>query len=470
MDTTSTITTTITTNTDKTSSVAILIAQLEKLLSINHEFVKSIQRPNVLISALKQLNDMIEMELFKLSIVETIQSSMINVYSQKNKTCKNKFDNQMLHFCNYGDPGTGKTRASKLLAKIFYGMGIDYDNQIYNVTQSKDEKNNVYTDKLQEITASLIEIKQQAVLSLNEYKTLKENYAKKQIVNSNVRNDSIGKKEGTNLVNKINENPQQEKLNSSWKDLNASLMSINESVNSVIENVSIIGESVQENNEKINVNIDDDPNVEESVYCVVCGRNELVAKFAGQTAGQAYDFLMTNRFKTIIIEEAYDLINGDRSGYGDEALVQINRFMDEHPTWAIIGFNGYQEKLEETIFTAQPGLLSRISRFYHMTHYTSKGLGQIFKLQLESLDLKLDDSIDINKFFSDNITLFSAFGRDTFHFAHSIKTVYFSHLFTGIFESVLKGENSDIKFVINKEIFDMVVGRFKDLRFKSTEN
>src|SRR5690606_9578537 len=41
--------------------------------------------------------------------------------------------------------------------------------------------------------------------------------------------------------------------------------------------------------------LDDDPNVDESVYCVICGRNELVARFMGQTSGLAYNFLMENR-------------------------------------------------------------------------------------------------------------------------------------------------------------------------------
>jgi len=479
-------------NLNQPNDVESLISQLERLLSVKNPLIKSIRRPKVLISALRQLNELIEMETFKSNIIETIHGLMINSYYKKNSNKKNKFDNQMLHFCNYGDPGTGKTRASKILAKIFYGMGIDYGNESLEVSESKDNQDDFYNNKLGEITNSLIDLKQQSALAINEYKILKEAYAKKQVVSSNMKNDILSRKESLINRNEISANSirngennnnnfstrsesSQDKLTMSWKELSACLNSINEAIENACSSASEMGDELNNKNDKNNKqgidelnDLDDDPNVPESVYCIVCGRNELVAKFAGQTAGLAYDFLMANRFKTIIIEEAYDLYNSDRDGYGAESLVQINRFMDEHPDWVILGFNGYREKLEDTIFHVQPGLRSRITKFFHMTHYTSKGLSQIFKLQVESIDLKLDSSLEINQFFSNNISQFSAFGRDTFRFAHLTKRVYSSLLFNDVFTAVINNSNKEIDFIIRKDILDLCLIRYKESSFKSS--
>jgi hypothetical protein len=468
------------------NDVETLISQLEQLLAKKHPFIKSINRPKVLISALKQLNELIEMDTFKTSVIETIHGLMLNVYCQKNGNKKNKFDNQMLHFCNYGDPGTGKTRASKILAKVLYGLGIDFGNETQDKPDIKDEKHQFYTDKLEEITSLLIEIKQHSALAQNEFKTLKDAYARKQVVPSNMKNDTLTRKEGARIreesLTKSSEVTSssssssaeksaglQDKLNTSWKELNASLCGITESITVACETAADIGEELQvEEDEKVKkeIDIDDDPNVQESVYCVVCGKNELVAKFAGQTSGLAYDFLMANRFKTVIIEEAYELYTSDKDGYGAEALVQINRFMDEHPDWIVIGFNGYREKLEETIFHAQPGLRSRISHFFYMSPYTAKGLAKIFILQLESIGLKLDPNINLEVFFEENYGNFTSFGRDTLQFSHQVKKVYFSSLFNDVFNSVMKDETKQISFTINQESFDNVFRRYKELSFK----
>jgi hypothetical protein len=429
--------------------ISQLILRLEKLVENKHKIAEFIKRPRVLISALKSVNDLIEMDTFKTSIVEMIQGTMVNVYTNSNKN--GKFDNQMLHFCNYGSPGTGKTKSSKILAKIYYGIGMDTNLVIEKEPVSS--KSDIDSDKLEELTEALSEMKQQYSLAYTEFNSLKGRLLKRRV---------------SKIGDTIAPNRTEEANNRSWRSLGASLKNMDESLEDatrisigIHEDLDVISTNIIEE-----VNVDDDPNVSEDTYCVVCGRGELVAGFIGQTAVQAYEFLLSNMGKTVIIEEAYSLYEGDRDTFGKEALVQVNRIMDEFPNDIIIGFNGYMKELNESIFLVQPGLKSRISKYFHMDGYTANGIALIFREQMALINLEIDPSLELVKFFQRNMESFSAYGRDTFRFAHCIKDYHYSTIFTDVFESMLSKKEYKVNNTINGKIIRISFVRYKSLMFK----
>lgn len=457
-------------------SILDLIYHIEKISNQEKDGARYIKRPRILISALQQLNEVIEMEDIKQTCIEIVCTFLIGKYHKvKGKAGIDK----VFYFCNYGDPGTGKTKASKIIAKIIYGMG--YDNKITNKEQRLDNKLEELTDyinnlskstKIAQINFNLLKDKQPKRYTAKQLKNSPENTNKSKSLpedekeSSKLGIDSLPSSENLHKITKICRQLSTEDILSkisksttihirrnseeiSWKELEASLSMSNVTIKKAEELITALL-TTEESKE---VDNDDDPNLDESIYCIVCGRNELVAKFMGQSSGLAYDFMMSNRGKTIIIEEAYVLYEGEKDIFGIEALVEINRFMDERPGEASISFNGYGNLLAESILRAQPGLKSRINYFLNMPGYKPKGLIRIFQNQIADVDIFLSDDVKIEDFFTNNMQYFTSYGRDTLRLARIIRRTYlFSNFDKLAYESEIQG-----KFIISAKIFKMAV-------------
>lgn len=415
--------------------VAKLITQIEKMLAENNVLIKVIRRPQTLLAALRELDTIIEMQALKKDIVEQILSYCIHKHRQ------NKSMNKVLHFCNYGNPGTGKTYASKIIAKIYYALGcVEFSSH-----EHKEKKEDPHQAKWRFLDTELKTLTQDLDIIRKNYFLLKERHYAKKVVKST--SASI-----------IGRNPvvRTSSGEDSWKAIEQALTSTEETLTASKNITEIL---LHTNTPDVKEDKEDNPDVDEKVYCVVCGRNELVAKFMGQTAGQTYDFLMANRGKTIIIEEAYVLWTGERDIMGFEALVEIHRFMDEHPDEAIIGFNGYEKLLLETIFKIQPGLQGRINNFYYMKGYTPRGLASIFTKQVRELNMNLQD-IDLCVFFEQYSMYFPSYGRDTLRLVRQLETTHIAatfYLFC-VDASAIANQN----FILTKEVFDAAVKTYID--------
>lgn len=365
------------------------------MLLLKSPLVKVIRRPQILLSALRELDTMVEMDALKEDMVDQVISYCVNGsrFSQEEEKSPRR---RVLHFCNYGDPGTGKTYASKIVAKVYYGLGF-----MEQARERKENAEDTSTGKWKFVAAKLETLQEEVAKLRKNYLLLKEKHAVRK----------LGK----------TASPTEE----GWRYLETNLSLTEETLTTLSRVVEFTP-----NREQFTSTEDDDPNVAEEVYCVVCGRNELVAKFMGQTAGQTYDFLMANRGKTIIIEEAYVLWTGERDIMGFEALVEIHRFMDECPEEAVVSFNGYERPLLETIFKIQPGLQGRLNKFYQMKGYTASGLANIFTKQVSELRLKLSTQVpELISFFTEHGSHFPAYGRDTLRLARQLETTYLAKTF-----------------------------------------
>jgi hypothetical protein len=456
------------------SCIDKLISRIERSLTEKDFLHKFIKRPKTLISALEQLNEMVEIDNMKQTLVEWIYVLLLDEFQNSKYPTKN---NRVLHFCNYGEPGTGKTYASKIVAKIFYALGFSYPTLGRDVFNTKNESPLQTSTKL-----AVSELKQQASIAGINLSKLKEFHPKKRLIKSPSFKSITGKSEAEEtswreLENSLrNTNLILERLSvelgiesKSYSDSKSSLDNLRKSSleESPPKTRSISGDYKSSNlveslkmqsdikvrNVSESSDIDDDPNIDESVYCVVCGRNELVARFMGQTSGLAYDFLMANRGKTIIIEEAYSLCTGDKDLYGIEALVEINRFMDERPNEIIIGFNGYEKLLLETIFRVQPGLKSRIEQFFDMSGYTPEGLTKILHKQAYTQGLLIDEKVGVVSYFRDNMKYFTSYGRDTLKLAKIIRR-------TCAYALIEDSLDYDSEFVLGQKIFDLATQKY----------
>ena len=147
----------------------------------------------------------------------------------------------------------------------------------------------------------------------------------------------------------------------------------------------------------------------------VVSRKDFVAEYVGQTAIKTRKLLDNHRGKVLFIDEAYSLLNDMKDPFGLEALTELNQFMSEHPNEIIIVFAGYKDKMQEGIFTIQPGLARRCMWHFECRGYSGIELYQILCCQLaaEGWYIPEADQQAIAELVIKNKHLFPNFGGDT---------------------------------------------------------
>lgn len=374
------------------NEVKNFIVKIRKL-NDKYEIIKNTINLNELIDQLLELDDLVEIYNVKTVILKHIEMLIILTMSNKNTSDKMITDDHMLHTVFYGHPGVGKSKTAKILAKIWRALGILKNMNINTQINSK------------EILTRINSIR-------SKYLNLYE----------------------------VHNNPEYKESKQMWK-------AYANSWNEIKSELSFLADKVHSN--VVNKVVISDP-VSDELY-VIAGRENFVAEYSGQTAIKTLNFLKSCLGKCVIIEEAYLIYHSDSDIYGMEALTVLNRFMDEFAPYIAIIFTGYEDKLRETIFTAQPGLKRRCQWIFNLKGYTYEGLCSIFLKQMNELGWTFEDNSDVNLFFKNNFKKFPNFGGDTEKLALNCKMMY-SHL---IFDKMFSSENNvNITLCLNKDMLN----------------
>lgn len=187
---------------------------------------------------------------------------------------------------------------------------------------------------------------------------------------------------------------------------------------------------------------------------VICGREDFVAEYTGQTSIKTLNFLEQNIGKCIIIEESYSLCYSPTDSYGMEALTILNRWMEERKGENIFIFTGYKNMMLDTLFTFQPGLKRRFRWFFDIKGYSPQALKGIFLQQIALLNLRVSSDVEnkLLSFFEREKEFFPNFGGDTERLAEECGTIHYSEI-----------ELSDVENdIISKEDFDKSFLSFKN--------
>lgn len=195
--------------------------------------------------------------------------------------------------------------------------------------------------------------------------------------------------------------------------------------------------------------------IEDDNDIIICGREDFIAGFSGQSVLKTVNFLTQHLGKCIIIEEAYLLKTGDSDGYGMEALTTINKFIEEHSDQIMVILTGYKDLINENIFKSQPGLKRRFKWIMEIVGYTPEGLLTIFLKQLKEDNWEISPDVDLHVFFRDNYEMFPYFGGDTDKFAYLCKTLHASR---ALMDEI---ENSAEIPIISKQTFLDAFERYK---------
>lgn len=149
-------------------------------------------------------------------------------------------------------------------------------------------------------------------------------------------------------------------------------------------------------------------------FISILSRSDFIGQYMGFSEKKTEDLLLKNRGKVIFIDEAYSLYAGPNDIYGQESLNIINKFMSERPDEIVIIFAGYEEKLKQSIFTAQPGLSRRCTWQIKFDEYSGEELFEIFEQQVKKdhFILSKSDYYKIKNLIIDNKNLFVNAGGD----------------------------------------------------------
>jgi AAA+ superfamily predicted ATPase len=106
------------------------IAKLKIMLKFNDVKIKKIANINLLISSLEELDSLIGMDEIKIDIVKQIKFFIM----------VGENNNHMFHTIIFGNPGTGKTTVSKILAKIWLSLGLIKSKNRIKLVETENSK------------------------------------------------------------------------------------------------------------------------------------------------------------------------------------------------------------------------------------------------------------------------------------------------------------------------------------------
>lgn len=110
-----------------------------------------------------------------------------------------------------------------------------------------------------------------------------------------------------------------------------------------------------------------------------CTSTDLIGGYVGQTGIKTRNLLLKNKGGIILIDEAYSLVSEGNLSFANEAIVEILKELEKNDTVFI--FAGYKDEMEMFI-NKNPGLKSRIDKYFNFENYSLEQLYQIFELKL----------------------------------------------------------------------------------------
>ena len=145
-------------------------------------------------------------------------------------------------------------------------------------------------------------------------------------------------------------------------------------------------------------------------------RDDLVAKYLGQTAHRTKELLESAMGGVVFLDEGYSLGNEEkRDSFAKEAIDMINQYLSERKKDFMFVVAGYEDDLEKCFFSFNRGLKRRFSHWIEISKYSKNELVNIFESKVNDCGYKLDISINKNEltnFFDKNYNKFENYAGD----------------------------------------------------------
>lgn len=110
-------------------------------------------------------------------------------------------------------------------------------------------------------------------------------------------------------------------------------------------------------------------------------RSDLVGSYQGHTAKAVKEQVRKSLGGIMLIDEAYNLVNGPSDTFGLEAVAELIDLMEEHKDDFVVILAGYEEPIKK-LLSYNEGFPSRIAYNFLFPNYTAKDVADIAKLTM----------------------------------------------------------------------------------------
>jgi len=123
-------------------------------------------------------------------------------------------------------------------------------------------------------------------------------------------------------------------------------------------------------------------------HLIEVSRKDLVAEFAGQTAGKVAGIVEKSLGGVLFIDEAYSLKTNADDAFGQECIDTLVKLIEDHRGDFVLILAGYTEEMRNFLHL-NSGLKSRIPHFVEFEDYSDTELSQIFDSMIQKYGMKV---------------------------------------------------------------------------------
>lgn len=124
-------------------------------------------------------------------------------------------------------------------------------------------------------------------------------------------------------------------------------------------------------------------------------RSNLVGQYTGETAVKTAAIIDKAMGGILFIDEAYQLVSGEKDNYGREALATLLKRMEDNRGDFVVIVAGYTDEMREFL-RVNPGLKSRFAQTIEFADYTEKELAEIFRSMAKKNGFVLAEDLESN--------------------------------------------------------------------------
>lgn len=194
-------------------------------------------------------------------------------------------------------------------------------------------------------------------------------------------------------------------------------------------------------------------------------RTDLVGEYLGHTAHRTQKAIDEADGGVLFIDEAYSLGSGDkRDSFSKECIDTLNQNLSEKKRKLIVIIAGYQDELDKSFFSYNPGLRRRFPFKFTIDGYSSTELRDIFLKKLKDSRWKVDDKeLDLGY-----LTTFFDKNKEKFiHYGGDIETLIVDCKF--MHSRRMVGKHPKFRKIITKTDIERGLDKFVKNRSKNTQ-